>query len=287
MIVYRAEKDIFRLSPFTDLFVHPTNLLGSCSLGLSLAFRNRYPKEMYEDFRNHCQGGKARVGRLHIWQGDGEYKSILHCFTKNHFADTTTRKELEKCLNSIREHLLSYPTHDLVMPLLGRIDADLEPICRTMHFEAFSDLPNIVHISMLPDAYETPPLYLSITGSRDLEDKAWIADRVDEALSDWKMKVSDFRGIITGDAQGVDAVVARDTEDRTSLVTDLFLPGIPFQAKWKTLGKAAGMLRNRTLADVGHRFIILFKSKAKPSPGSKNMADLVSDKPHHVFYRGP
>ena len=289
MIVWRSETDIFRLAPFVDGFIHPASAQGAMNLGLSLAFRNKYPKNLYESFREHCLSGQARVGRMHVWRSDGKLPDVLTIITKNHFADTMTRKELEKCLDTIREFLLVYPTYDIVTPLLGKIDKDLEPACRELAYMAYGDLPNIVHISMLPDAYETPPLYLSVTGSRDLDDKAWIEARVDEALSGWKMKVADFKGIVTGDARGVDSVVAKDTEDRTSLATDLFLSGISFPAKWEKEGKKAGMLRNRILADIGDRFVILFKSKTKVSPGSKNMLDLVSatDKPHRVFYRSP
>ena len=104
---------------------------------------------------------------------------------------------------------------------------------------------------------EVVPLRILFCGSRDWTDR--------EAIADVMKVLPKGSVIIEGEASGADAI-AREEADRLGLIV------MPFPAKWKEYGRAAGPIRNAQMLKEGKPDVVVaFHENIEASKGTKNM----------------
>lgn len=264
-IVKRSEKDIMRLVPFADIAVNPVNTQGAMGKGIAYEFRQRHP-QMYDVYRRHCDDGSLKVGMLQVFKDRNDPNmpyTLINMATKARWIEQNMVDEIKACLLALRNYLQSDPGlkyRTVVMPMLGlgEMNRDYDsalPLFR----EYLDDLPNIVMLSMRPDYFATPPRYLAIVGARCITDVALVEQTVDDALTRWGLRYSDFDAIVSGGAsQGVDCIAAgvRKTDD--SITTRRHTqPPIICYADWDRHGRIAGFLRNGLVVDISTHVVAL------------------------------
>lgn len=105
-----------------------------------------------------------------------------------------------------------------------------------------------------------------VAGGRDYHDY----DVVCSAIADSGFKVT---MIISGGATGVDTLAEYYAEENQ-------LPNQVFMADWTTHGKAAGPIRNRTMAEHADALVAIWNGE---SPGTKNMIETAKKKGLKVY----
>lgn len=96
-----------------------------------------------------------------------------------------------------------------------------------------------------------------IAGGRDFHQYQTLLDAVRESGFD-------IRTVISGGATGVDAMGERYAQESQ-------LPVQVYAADWNQHGRAAGPIRNRTMAQNADALIAIWDGR---SPGTKNMIDI-------------
>lgn len=96
-----------------------------------------------------------------------------------------------------------------------------------------------------------------IAGSRTIADTALVYSAIESAPFP-------ITHVLSGGARGVDAA-----GEAWAKLHDV--PLTLFPADWATHGKAAGPLRNRTMADLAEALILIWTGQPTTSPGSANM----------------
>lgn len=272
-IIKRTETDFFRLEPIVDVLVNPTNTMGAMGAGLALVFRERYP-DMYRQYRQAYERGELAIGKLLIYPMPQRGQEIVNLPTKQHWADPTELDYVAKGLSKLRDYLQAEPHRRLwhvAMPMLGcgkggRDYSEVEPLM--VHY--LDDLPNLVHLCMMPDRAPHPFRYLAIIGSRSITDGAWVTEPngervwvpdpasmalvercVFQALKEWGLTLADFDAIVSGAGAGIDTVAAGKTREQDSFAKRHHpTPPIIIEADWARFGKSAGFRRNAPVADV-------------------------------------
>lgn len=101
---------------------------------------------------------------------------------------------------------------------------------------------------------------LAIIGSRTFTDYEYLKERVLSMIE----SVDEIECIISGGAKGVDTL-AEIFAKEFNIKTEIYLP------QWDVYGKAAGMIRNKTIIDSATKVIAFWDNKSK---GTKNGIEL-------------
>jgi O-acetyl-ADP-ribose deacetylase (regulator of RNase III) len=116
-VIEFCEGDLFAIK--VDARVNTVNCVGIMGAGVALAFKNRYPK-MYLAYRQYCEAGKMRPGKLLIWKSP-EGELIINFPTKRHWRNKSQLEDIESGLVSLRDYLLlpSTACDSITVPALG------------------------------------------------------------------------------------------------------------------------------------------------------------------------
>lgn len=285
-LVKRAEESILRLEPIIDIIVNPC-ALGTMGAGLSLAMRERFGEEMFKDYREKSLSGDLRLGNIHEWKDAKSGITLLNIPTKEHFANPAEVEIVKKSLRSIREYLQKSRYLTVVTPMIGGGYGQL-PLeeAEPLNEDYLGDLPNIIHVSMLPKAFEKLPKYLAVIGSRVLDDRNYIETHVAAALKKWDMKITDFDAMISGGAtKGVDVIACGRAIDhpsyKDSLAQKLGIRALIAEADWDRYGLSAGYKRNQTVIDIGTHVVALIDERKKKSVGTRQAIHILKNHNKH------
>jgi len=275
-IVLRSEVDMLRFSSFTDILIDPVNCVGHIGGGLARAFAEKWP-EMATEYKSLGEQGKFSLGNLHIFHDEKSKNILINVMTKKDWRDITTLEDVELCYQKLEAYLRKYPFYTVVMPALGTGSGRLDPIFgESLLMKYLDPLPNIIHLSMRPDRFEKTPLYLGVVGSRHFNNRAKIKVDVELGLKSFGLSYSDFNGMVSGGAVGVDSIACgtgKPTDLDMNLALEHGVRAIVCQADWERYGNAAGFLRNRTISDIATHIVAFVGSK---SVGTKGLIDLVN-----------
>lgn len=274
-IILRAETDILRLRPFVHGFLNPTNTRGAMSMGLALAYRNYYGEKMYKDFLKQLEEGLVHVGRLTIYKDEEEGIDLIHLPTKAHYADPYEMSLLKKSLCSLREFLQDHPYYSIAMPLLGYAIGDLDKSkVWDLNFEYLDDLPNPIFGCMLPKAFDEQggiPKYLGVVGSTSFDDRAYVLEKIKEALKAWDMKPEDLSGIVSTGDNGIDRLICgvsmTDDSYGKSIAKELGIKPLIISSDAKRYGRTTVYRNNSIIADISTHFVALIDGRS----GAANM----------------
>ena len=291
-VVIRAESDFFRLAPLVDIMVNPANEMGAAGAGISKEFRDRVPG-FYERWNRRCKLGHFKIGQPHAYRDHAQMNyTILSVATKRHWKDPSELEYIERALRDIREYLLALPERKymtVAMPALGCGNGQLDrSIVIPMIYDLLDDLDNVVHLSMRESDIGHFPKYLAIVGPRHLcspeyepklerwqieESRQYVDECVKSALATWGLAWSDFDAVVSGGADGVDAIACGLDRQHPSYLQSLAhryhaVPPIICKADWPRFRKSAGYRRNQTVADIGTHFVAPFKVEDKVIPRS-------------------
>ena len=275
-LVKRAESDMLRFSSFTDILVCPVNAVGRMGAGLAGAFAARWP-DMEKAYMASCANHELSVGKLQIYYDDKSKNTIIGMVTKQDWRDYSTFSDIEQCCIKLVEYLRQYPFHTVAIPpIFGIRPGGIEPeFAESIFMQYFDPLPNIIHLSMRPDRFVTPPLYLAVVGSRDYTDYNKIDLGVMEGLLEFGLKFEDLSGMVSGGARGVDAIACGNGKPNDTSMTIAQQHGvraIVCHADWERYGNSAGFLRNRTVEDIATHVVAFVGSK---SVGTRGLIALV------------
>jgi len=116
MITYR--KDSLFDSGATAI-VNAVNCVGIMGGGLALAFKQRYSL-MFLDYREYCDRGLLRPGKLHTYQPNlTNDPTIVNFPTKDHFKDPSELEYVEKGMERLSVLALARSWHSVAVPALG------------------------------------------------------------------------------------------------------------------------------------------------------------------------
>ena len=276
-LIKRSETDYFRLAKICEIIVLPMNSEGAAGAGLTLHARNTIPG-WYENIRQCCDKGFLEIGKPHLFTTK-KGKLIISLPTKRYWSDASEIKDIKSCLEALRTCLKDYPLCNIATTFIGTgcsgpDQKDVEPLM----YEYLDGMSNVVHLSMRPDAFDKPLKYLAIIGSRKYNDELRVRLAVTDALVDWRLDVSEFSGIVSGGADGVDKIAAgtgMEGDTTKSIASTFHIKPVVIRANWDKYGKSAGMIRNVVVADIATHVIAL-PSKTK-SVGTWNMISLIED----------
>ena len=100
---------------------------------------------------------------------------------------------------------------------------------------------------------------ICVCGSREFKDKNFIYSKI----TDFTNNLNEEFVIIEGGATGADEI-ARQYCEENNIVHKTF------EADWENLGKSAGPIRNRYMAEISD-YVLAFKLKDKKNKGTNNM----------------
>lgn len=281
-IVKRSIVDMIgHFAPFTDVLVNPVNCGGEerkgvMGAGVAKAFADTYPA-MYEDYKRVCSKGELTIGTLHIYT-DPESKIIIINFpTKRDWRDRSRVEDIEMGCIKLAEYLTQHPFYTVAMPALGTGLGKIDPVvAEDVFMQHLDPLPNIIHLSMRPDRFEHPPLYLGVVGSRAYTDYERIDLGVSDGLIEFALDYKDFSGLVSGGAGGVDSVACgsgRPGYNQPTLAKQHGIKPIVCQADWQRYSNnSAGFIRNRTVMDIATHVVAFV---GKQSTGTRNLVELV------------
>lgn len=297
-IVPRAENDIFRLAPVSDIMVNPVNTQGAMGKGLAAEFKVKHPA-MYKSYREMCLSGKLKIGKIQVVKDPTSRYRIVNLPTKDHYMDRSEVSYIRDGLRALRRYLTQpenkYAT--VAMPMLGCGEGRLgyEAVIPEF-YDQLDDLDAVVMLSMRPEFMPHVPKYLGIIGPRvygcpefpnrggmnpnyELE-VGQIKTGVVQALLDQELTFADFDALVSGGANGVDRVaIGQSYEDpyrAQSIATEQMpdrRPIICF-ADWDKFGNYAGMRRNRTIMDIATH-IVAFLPPHIRSVGTVEMVKMI------------
>lgn len=89
-----------------DALVNPVNCVGVMGAGLAAQFRQRYPAEMFDGYRDLCWKGDMKPGSIHIYQAE-ELPHVIFVPTKQHWMDRSSYDTIDLGLRLLRQILLS------------------------------------------------------------------------------------------------------------------------------------------------------------------------------------
>ena len=104
---------------------------------------------------------------------------------------------------------------------------------------------------------------LAIVGSRDFNDYKSCKSAILKTLAEWNINVSEIEYIVSGGAKGADTLAEMFAKEYN-------IKMIIYNPDWKTLGKAAGILRNTDIVNEATHMI------AFPSRFGKGTQDSIS-----------
>ena len=275
-IVKRSISDMIgHFSSFTDILVNPVNCVGTMGNGLAKAFATRWP-DMCKEYKTKCRDGSLRVGTLHIWYDEKTKNTIINFPTKRDWRDVSRIDDIEIGCQLLAQYLSERPLHTIAIPPFGTGNGKLDlDIVMPILMRYLDPLPNIIHLSIRPDRFETPPLYLAVVGSRAFRDYNNIDIGVMDALIRFEKTYSDFEAMVSGGANGVDALACgtgKKSDTSPNVATSHGMRPIVCHADWGRYGDSAGFIRNRTVADIGTHFVAFVGLK---SVGTRMLISLI------------
>jgi adenine-specific DNA methylase/O-acetyl-ADP-ribose deacetylase (regulator of RNase III) len=100
-----------------DIRVNTVNCVGVMGAGVALAFKDKYP-EMFKDYKEACDRGDIRPGKLHVWKNlIGDW--VINFPTKRHWRDKSHYEDIEAGLIALRKFLNSNRGVSVALPALG------------------------------------------------------------------------------------------------------------------------------------------------------------------------
>lgn len=270
-IVERPENDLLRLAPICNALVNPVNCSGVQGKGLALAFKTAYPGQ-FEAYQKKFYEGKLKIGHLHIYQGT-DTPVIINLPTKDHWRDPSTVEYITLGLKKLRDYLVDNPYFTVALPILGGGYGGLpHETVIPLFYEYLDDLPNIVHLTKRPQDFPKLPVYVGIIGDRKFDDYSVVKDAFLTALKEWNLQKEDIDAIISGGAKGVDSCAISKDPDKECITNEFGLRPVIAEADWERYGRAAGMIRNRTVVDIVTHCVAL---PTKQSIGTKGAINLI------------
>lgn len=110
-----------------------------------------------------------------------------------------------------------------------------------------------------------------IAGGRSFNNYELLKERCDHYLSKAIMNKDNII-IVSGTANGADKLGEKYAQEKGFTIER-------HPAKWKELGKKAGYVRNKEMAEVSHALIAFWDNKSR---GTKHMIDLAKERKLHV-----
>ena len=110
-----------------------------------------------------------------------------------------------------------------------------------------------------------------IAGGRDFKDYKLLKEKCDFYLSK-AIADKDNIIIVSGTANGADKLGEKYAQEKGFTIER-------HPAKWEELGKKAGYVRNKEMAEVSHALIAFWDNKSR---GTKHMIDLAKKRKLHV-----
>ncbi|MCA9912696.1 MAG: macro domain-containing protein [Anaerolineae bacterium] len=157
MIIYVYD-DLF-YSPARTL-VNPVNTFGTMGGGLSYDFKRFFP-EMYEAYREACQGDAFSLGQLMLYQTS--HKWVLNFPTKRHYRATAALEHIDMGLQKFASIYAGANITSVSFPMLGADEDGLDWDDVRPRMEAYlRPLPLMIYIHLgereenpLPNAVES------------------------------------------------------------------------------------------------------------------------------------
>ena len=259
-----------------DILVNPVNAAGRMDAGLAKAFADRWPA-MVEDYKSLCDQSVLGVGDLHVYHDAKSHNTIINMLVKRDWCDGTTVEAIEMGCAKLADYLRQHPYHTVAMPAFGTGSGRLDPVfAEDVLIRHLEPLPNIIHLSMRPDRFERPPIYVAVVGSRAYTDYLKIDFGVSEGLLEFGLKYEDVTAMVSGGAKGVDKVACgsgRPGDNEPNFAREHGIRPIVCQADWDRYGNSAGFVRNRMVADIATHVIAFVGSK---STGTRMLLELVN-----------
>lgn len=116
--------DLFYLND-VDTLVCPVNCVGTMGNGLALAFKLRFPTDLFHQYREICLSGKLGPGNCWLYK-DTEVNVL--CFaTKDHWMYDSKLEWIKRGLTACIDNLPKHGIRDIAFPLLGCGKGGLSP----------------------------------------------------------------------------------------------------------------------------------------------------------------
>lgn len=281
-LVKRSEPDMLRFVGLADILINPVDCSGESRGGLTKVFAERWP-DMHDGYQSRCKSGKMAIGDIYSHHDKKSGSTIINIATKQNWMDGNASDNLESVCINVVDYLKSYPFHTVAMPILGigysrQSSVAIDPILT----QYLDPLPNIIHLSIRPDRFEEPPLYLAVVGSRAYDDYFRIDLGVMDALAQFGLTHKDFEALVSGGANGVDKVACgtgKPGDNEINLASQYGLRAVVCLANWGRYGNSAGFLRNRTVTDIATHIVAFVGAK---SVGTRGVIELVNRHNTHV-----
>lgn len=115
------------------------------------------------------------------------------------------------------------------------------------------------------------PFRVIIAGGREYNDYPTLKKYCDHVLQNKSGII-----IVSGKAKGADSLGEKYAKEKN-------FPIAEFPAKWETLGRAAGFIRNKEMAQYADALIAFWNKKSK---GTKHMINIASEMklPTRIYY---
>ena len=120
MITYMSG-DLFR-SP-AKVLVNTVNTVGAMGKGIALKFKRIYP-EMFEAYRDRCEQGDLRIGRLFLYKTPNKW--ILNFPTKKHWRSPSSEEYIEAGLKTFQTRCAEMGVTSIAFPELGCGNGELD-----------------------------------------------------------------------------------------------------------------------------------------------------------------
>lgn len=286
-LVYRSEESFTRLVPIVDVIVNPTHVTpprGSMGGGISKELSQMF-SGLEDEYKKKVESKELSLNnRIHEFITKNTNQKIVNLVTREIWSYPNTEEEIYDVLIILKEYISKLsPGHTVAMPILGigygnkDYDSAL-PIFK----DVLDDLEQIIHLSMRPSYFTTPPKYLAIVGSRGFKTINLYRDLFDEyvkeALDHWNVSLDDFEAIISGGAYGVDEFACGRSMNHYSYTESYAhrngIRSLIAQADWDRFKNSAGYIRNRTVIDIATHAIFIL-DKGSRSPGTRNAMSLM------------
>ena len=99
-----------------EVIVNTVNCEGFMGKGIAYQFKNKYP-EMFEEYKEKCNNGELRVGRLHMYTKSNP--KIINFPTKNKWREKSKINYINEGLIALAEMIEEEKIKSIAMPPLG------------------------------------------------------------------------------------------------------------------------------------------------------------------------
>lgn len=106
----------------TEALVNAVNCVGVMGKGIALQFKQKFPKEYFNDYKKACQNGELAIGRVQIFQlkdVETNPRFIVNFPTKNHWREQSKIEYIKSGLHSLVKTIEHYEIRSIAMPALG------------------------------------------------------------------------------------------------------------------------------------------------------------------------